>query len=161
MNIKKIGLTALAGSMVALSAVAGELTVTGSANMTYSSYAGNQDVSDIKSGIGMENSVWATGSTELDNGFVVSLTQGINASDSTYISVDMGDLGTLEYVQDDSSAGLEKLDDMTPSAYEEVSDGLDGTVQVLLLTLIHTRLQNIRKNLDLVTLTQLVELQFM
>ena len=73
MNIKKIGLTALAGSMVALSAVAGELTVTGSANMTYSSYAGNQDVSDIKSGIGMENSVWATGSTELDNGFVVSL----------------------------------------------------------------------------------------
>ena len=127
MNIKKIGLTALAGSMVALSAAAGELTVTGSANMTYSSYAGNQDVSDIKSGIGMENSVWATGSTELDNGFVVSLTQGINASDSTYISVDMGDLGTLEYVQDDSSAGLEKLDDMTPSAYEEVSDGLDGT----------------------------------
>ena len=40
----------------------------------------------------------------------------------------MGDLGTLEYVQDDSSGGLEKLDDMTPSAYEEVSDGLDGTV---------------------------------
>jgi len=39
----------------------------------------------------------------------------------------MGDLGTLEYVQDDSSGGLEKLDDMTPSAYEEVSDGLDGT----------------------------------
>ena len=34
MNIKKIGLTALAGSMVALSAVAGELTVTGSMNMT-------------------------------------------------------------------------------------------------------------------------------
>ena len=127
MNIKKIGLTALAGSMVALSAVAGELTVTGSANMTYSSYDGNQDATDIISGIGMENSVWATGSTELDNGFVVSITQGINASDSTYLSVNMGDLGTLEYVQDDSSGGLEKLDDMTPSAYEEVSDGLDGT----------------------------------
>ena len=73
MNIKKIGLTALAGSMVALSAVAGELTVTGSMNMTYSSYSGNQDVSDIKSGIGIENAVCATGSTELDNGFVVSL----------------------------------------------------------------------------------------
>ena len=127
MNIKKIGLTALAGSMVALSAVAGELTVTGSMNMTHSSYSGNQDATDIVSGIGMENSVWATGSTELDNGYVVSITQGINASDSTYLSVNMGDLGTLEYVQDDSSGGLEKLDDMTPSAYEEVSDGLDGT----------------------------------
>ena len=127
MNIKKIGLTALAGSMVGLSAVAGELTVTGSMNMTHSSYSGNQDATDIVSGIGMENSVWATGSTELDNGFVVSITQGINASDSTYLSVNMGDLGTLEYVQDDSSGGLEKLDDMMPTAYEEVSDGLDGT----------------------------------
>ena len=127
MNIKKIGLTALAGSMVGLSAVAGELTVTGSMNMTHSSYSGNQDATDIVSGIGMENAVFATGSTELDNGFVVSITQGINASDSTYLSVNMGDLGTLEYVQDDSSAGLEKLDDMMPTAYEEVSDGLDGT----------------------------------
>ena len=127
MNIKKIGLTALAGSMVALSAVAGELTVSGSMNMTYSTYSGNQDNTDIKSGIGMNNAVFATGSTELDNGYVVSFTQGINASDSSYLSVNMGDLGTLEYVQDASSAGLEKLDDMTPSAYEEVSDGLDGT----------------------------------
>ena len=69
----------------------------------------------------------------------------------------MGDLGTLEYVQDDSAGGLEKLDDMTPSAYEEVSDGLDGTVAVQLY--IHDA--KYRKNLDLVTLTQLVELQFM
>jgi len=128
MNIKKIGLTALAGSMVALSAVAGEVSVTGSMNMTYSTYSGNQDLSDIKSGIGVNNGLSATASTELDNGYVVSFTQAINASDSTYLSVDMGDLGTLEYVQDDSSAGLEKLDDMTPSAYEEVFDGLDGTV---------------------------------
>jgi len=127
MNIKKIGLTALAGSMVALSAVAGEVSVTGSMNMTYSTYSGNQDVSDIKSGIGVNNGLSATASTELDNGYVVSFTQAINASDSTYLSVDMGDLGTLEYVQDDSTGGLEKLDDMTPSAYEEVSDGLDGT----------------------------------
>ena len=36
MNIKKIGLTALAGSMVGLSAVAGELAVTGSMNITHS-----------------------------------------------------------------------------------------------------------------------------
>ena len=127
MNIKKIGLTALAGSMVALSAVAGEVSVTGSMNMTYSTYSGNQDVSDIKSGIGVNNGLSATASTELDNGYVVSFTQAINASDSTYLSVDMGDLGTLEYVQDDSTGGLEKLDDMTPSAYEEVFDGLDGT----------------------------------
>ena len=128
MNIKKIGLTALAGSMVALSAVAGELSVSGSMNMTHSSFSGSVDASDVASGIGIENAVFATGSTELDNGYVVSLTQGINNSTSTYLSVDMGDLGSLSYVQTDASGGLEALDDMTPSAYEEVNDGVVGTV---------------------------------
>ena len=126
MNIKKIGLTALAGSMVALSAVAGELTVTGSMNMTHSSFSGTVDATDVASGIGIENAVFATGSTELDNGYVVSLTQGINNSTSTYLSVDMGDLGSLSYVQTDAAGGLEALDDMTPSAYEEVNDGVVG-----------------------------------
>ena len=128
MNIKKIGLTALAGSMVGLSAVAGELTVTGAMNITHSSYSGSVDSAGVASGIGIENAVFATGSTELDNGFVVSLTQGINFSDSTYLSVDMGDLGSLSYVQTDAGGGLEALDDMTPSAYEEVNDGAAGTV---------------------------------
>ena len=128
MNIKKIGLTALAGSMVGLSAVAGELTVTGAMNITHSSYSGSVDSTDVASGIGIENAVFATGSTELDNGFVVSLTQGINFSDSTYLSVDMGDLGSLSYVQTDAGGGLEALDDMTPTAYEEVNDGAAGTV---------------------------------
>ena len=128
MNIKKIGLTALAGSMVALSAAAGELTVTGSMNMTHSSFSGTVDATDVASGIGIENAVFATGSTELDNGYVVSLTQGINNSTSTYLSVDMGDLGSLSYVQTDAAGGLEALDDMTPSAYEEVNDGVVGTV---------------------------------
>ena len=127
MNIKKIGLTALAGSMVALSAVAGELTVTGSMNITHSSFGGTVDATDVASGIGIENAVFANASTELDNGYVVSLTQGINNSTSTYLSVDMGDLGSLSYVQTDASGGLEALDDMMPTAYEEVSDGLDGT----------------------------------
>ena len=128
MNIKKIGLTALAGSMVALSAVAGELSVSGSMNMTHSSFSGSVDATDVASGIGIENAVFASGSTELDNGYVVSLTQGINNSTSTYLSVDMGDLGSLSYVQTDAAGGLEALDDMTPSAYEEVNDGVVGDV---------------------------------
>jgi len=127
MNIKKIGLTALAGSMVALSAVAGEMTISGSMELTHVSKSGNQDATDVASAIGTETAIFATGSTELDNGFVVSLTQGINQSDSTYISVDMGDLGSLSYVQDDAGGGLIALDDMTPSAYEEVSYGLGTT----------------------------------
>jgi len=128
MNIKKIGLTALAGSMVALSAVAGELTVTGSMNITHSSFGGTVDATDVASGIGIENAVFANASTELDNGYIVSLTQGINNSTSTYLSVDMGDLGSLSYVQTDAAGGLEALDDMSPSAYEEANDGVVGAV---------------------------------
>ena len=128
MNIKKIGLTALAGSMVALSAVAGELTVTGSMNITHSSFGGTVDATDVASGIGIENAVFANASTELDNGYIVSLTQGINNSTSTYLSVDMGDLGSLSYVQTDAGGGLEALDDMSPSAYEEANDGVVGAV---------------------------------
>ena len=130
MNIKKIGLTALAGSMVALSAVAGELTVTGKMNITHSSFSGNQDelATGSASAIGIENAVFANASTELDNGYVVSLSQGINNSTSTYLTVDMGDLGTLNYVQSDASGGLEDLDNKTPSAYEEVNDGVTGTI---------------------------------
>ena len=37
MNIKKIGLTALAGSLIATSAFAGELSLSGSAKMSYTS----------------------------------------------------------------------------------------------------------------------------
>ena len=128
MNIKKIGLTALAGSMVALSAVAGEMTISGSMELTHVSKSGNQDATDVASAIGTETAIFATGSTELDNGYVVSLTQGINNSTSTYLSVDMGDLGSLSYVQTDAAGGLEALDDMTPSAYEEVNEGVAGAV---------------------------------
>ena len=34
-NLKKVGLTALAGSLAAVTAHAGEMSVTGSANVTY------------------------------------------------------------------------------------------------------------------------------
>ena len=39
-NLKKLGVTALAGSLVAVSAQAGEMSVSGSANVTYKTKAG-------------------------------------------------------------------------------------------------------------------------
>ena len=41
-NMKKIGLTALAGSLVATSAFAGSMSVSGSAKMTYQSKGSEQ-----------------------------------------------------------------------------------------------------------------------
>ena len=69
-NIRKIGLTALAGSLVASSvAVAGELSATGSASMKVT----NSSQSSAGKTVGMANSVYLAGSGELDNGMTVSM----------------------------------------------------------------------------------------
>ena len=66
-TIKKIGLTALAGSLVATSVFAGEMTVTGSAGF------GGKLKKRLLTGKAwsMGNSVTFTGGGELDNGFTV------------------------------------------------------------------------------------------
>jgi outer membrane protein OmpU len=69
-NFKKVGLTALAGSLVATSvAVAGELSATGSASMKMT----NSSQSAAGRSIGMANSVILAGSGELDHGMTVSM----------------------------------------------------------------------------------------
>ena len=69
-NITRIGLTALAGSLVATSvAVAGELSATGSASMKVT----NSSQSAAGKTVGMANSVILAGSGELDNGMTVSM----------------------------------------------------------------------------------------
>ena len=67
-NLKKVGLTALAGSLVAVSAHAGEISVSGSANVTYKE--GNGAVSDS---FGTDKDVTFSGSGELDNGWTFAV----------------------------------------------------------------------------------------
>ena len=71
-NFKKIGLTALAGSLVVTSAFAGELTVSGDASMRVSNTTGTGDDGSGKE-FRMGNSVFIAGSGELDNGLSVSM----------------------------------------------------------------------------------------
>jgi outer membrane protein OmpU len=129
-NFKKIGLTALAGSLVAVSAYAGELAVSGGAKMTYTANTGKQDAVDDGNRFGVQNSISFSGSGELDNGHTVSLSHAIDAGStlsSTILTYDMGDLGKLSYNQDSASVGIELIDDLTPSADEEVFNGLGTT----------------------------------
>ena len=131
MNIKKIGLTALAGSLVATSAFAGELTLSGAATLTYSDYSGTETASAIaartSSNWGMDQDMTATGSGELDNGWVVSLSHLMTAtggtSSTSSITIDMGDAGSLTYSDTLIGGGLRALDDITPTAWEEATDG--------------------------------------
>ena len=80
MNIKKVGLTALAASLVATSAYAGELSLSGGAKLSYTTKGGNMATTDVSSGFAMDNEITATGSAELNNGFIVSVTHGLAAS---------------------------------------------------------------------------------
>ena len=128
MNIKKIGLTALAGSLVATSAFAGELTLSGGAKFAYK----NTEAKDVASHFSMDQEITASGSAELDNGMTVSVSHGLatggSGSDTSTLTLDMGDMGKLAYSDTDISGGLKALDDLAPSAYEEVWDGLTGAV---------------------------------
>ena len=84
-NFKKIGLTALAASLVSTSVFAGEVTVAGSASMTVEGYTG--DSQDAGKGFSMGNQLTFTGGGELDNGLTVGISfvldQGDNETDTT------------------------------------------------------------------------------
>ena len=100
-NIKKIGLTALAGSLVATSvAYAGALEATGAAEMKMT----NHSQKSTGKTVGMGNSIYFTGSGETDGGLNVSLSfeldQGASDGaagvyDNHSVSVGNDTLGTL------------------------------------------------------------------
>jgi outer membrane protein OmpU len=132
-NLKKIGATALAGSLVAMSAYAGEMAVTGSAAVTYKT--GKNGTGDQGS-FGNNSALSFNGTGELDNGwsFVMSvnttdgfgaMSTGTNTNDaitSSYTSLTMGSMGTLSTGFGIGGAGS-KYDEEVPQAYEQVSDG--------------------------------------
>ena len=84
-NLKKIGLTALAASLVSTSVFAGEVTVAGSAKMAVDGYAGTDQ--NAGKGFSMGNQLTFSGSGELDNGLTASISfvldQGDNETDTT------------------------------------------------------------------------------
>ena len=97
-NIKKIGLTALAASLVSVSAHAGSMSLSGSASMLAGAYSGEGH--DGGTTFSMGNQMTATGGGELDNGMTVSLsfqlddTKGSPFEDQS-VSISSDAMGTL------------------------------------------------------------------
>jgi outer membrane protein OmpU len=131
---KKIGLTALAGSMVAIAAQAGEMSVSGIAtiSITKGSETG-------KTGYGMNNHVNFSGTTELDNGLTITYAMELDADegdagngvDNPSITIATDGMGTLVFAGEGGSSAMSAVDDVTPNAYEEAFDGL-GTSAVVI-----------------------------
>ena len=84
-NFKKVGLSALAGSLAAFSANAGEISVAGSAGMYLEHINGG--AANAGKSFSMDNQLTFTGGGELDNGLNVSVSfvidQGDDATSST------------------------------------------------------------------------------
>ena len=123
-NITKLGLTALAGTLVASSAFAGAMSVSGSAKITH----GSADEDEVE-GNSFSNSkgISFSGSGELDNGYTVSTSYSMtNAAFSTsQVTIDMGDMGTVGLWNNANGAGINKYSDMMPTAGEQVWDDSD------------------------------------
>ena len=123
-NITKLGLTALAGSLVASSAFAGAMSVSGSAKISHASHD-----EDEVTGNSFSNSkgLSFSGSGELDNGWTVSTTYSMtnSAFSSSQVTIDMGDQGTVGLWNNANGAGINKYSDVVPTAGEQVWDDSD------------------------------------
>lgn len=129
-NLKKVGLTALAGTLATLTAHAGEMSVSGTAKMTYSSNtdstvaSGTQPNGVSSEAFGTNSSIVFSGSGELDNGFMVSVSSNITdgATTAAHMTLDMGDMGKLSMDDGKDLAGLPAYQDKVPNAGEQVWD---------------------------------------
>jgi outer membrane protein OmpU len=124
-NLKKLGLTALAGSLVASTATAGTLEVTGSATVKYQSKSGSAGTSGIQGNPWSDgNAISFKGSGDMDNGMSVSYVYTMTdaAFSSSSVSLDMGDAGTVAFAHGTAIGGIDTIKDKMPTAGEEVWD---------------------------------------
>ena len=118
-NLKKIGLTALGTAMVATSAQAASLTVSGATSIFF----GGEDNSNSGNGWSMTDQIDFNASGEMDNGFTVDMYLQLDGStapfDDKTLAIGMGDMGTLTFSGHGGNGPVGAWDDKTPSANEE------------------------------------------
>ena len=131
-NLKKIGLSALAGSLVAVSAHAAEFSVSGSASITMDRPTVDNGVA-TGNDFSMGDSLTFNASGETDGGLGVAVMYEIDGGAlDDYDMTLSGDWGSLKFNGSGASSALGAIDDVTPNAYEEAWDivDYDGTLTV-------------------------------
>jgi len=118
-KLTKIGVSALCGSLAAVSAAhAGEMTVSGGVDMSWISF----DDEVTGNPMGMGSNVSFTGTGELDNGWGVKFAvdaKNTLAYSSANVTVTVPGLGDVLISQGLSGTGIHRMDDITPTAWEE------------------------------------------
>ena len=133
-KLTKIGLTALAGSLISVSAHAGSMSVSGSAGISMA----DSDVDNTQATTAegntwtMGDSLTFTGSGDMDNGMSISVSfevdnddvGGGNVYDSHSMTLDTNGMGTITFAGHGGDSAMSAIDDKTPNAYEESWDGV-------------------------------------
>ena len=119
-KLTKIGASALAGSLVAVSAQAGELSASGTWELTYKS----DDKANTGNPFGSKSAISFNGSGDVDGLGTASFFAAINDNNpagfaSHNILLDMGDMGTVGFDQGVGTFGASTIDDKSPTAWEE------------------------------------------
>ena len=125
-NLKKIGLSALAGSLVSFSAsTAAEMSVSGGAALYFDDT--HRGKSTRGNGFYMGDSLNFSASGETDGGLAVTVKYEIdNAGTLDDYSMSVGgDWGTLVFDGHGASSAMGAVDDVMPNAYEEAWDVID------------------------------------
>ena len=137
-NFKKIGMTALAASLVSTSVFAGEMAVTGSASINYENYTADSTAAAAArkgtKAFSMGNQITFSGSGELDNGLSVALSFVLDQGDDTTASTGPFDshsvtissdaFGTLQYFGEGGDSAQNAVGD---TAAGNIWDTFDGT----------------------------------
>ena len=128
-NFKKIGVSALAASLTAVSAQAVEMSVSGYWELTHTSMhgsaaAGTNQTADLAgNSFGSKSAMEFSGSGDV-NGMTAAVYSAINDNNpagylSHMITLDMGDMGMVGFDQGVGKFGFSTIDDKSPTAYEE------------------------------------------
>jgi outer membrane protein OmpU len=126
-KLKTIGLTALGTTLIASSAFAAEMSVSGSASISFDDT--NRGHGTRGNGFYMGDSIKFNASGEMDNGVSVAVYYEIDggALDDHNIVLGLNDMGTLEFNGHGSSLAVGAVDDVMPQAYEESFDIILGS----------------------------------
>jgi len=119
-KLTKIGASALAGSLVSVSAFAGELSVSGIWELTYKA----DDNANVGNPFGSKSAIMFNGTGDVDGVGTATWYAAINDNNpagflSHLVTMDMGDMGVFGFDQGVGNFGAGTIDDKSPTAWEE------------------------------------------
>ena len=123
-NLRKIGLSALAGSLATFSVNAADVSISGSGSISFDDT--NRGKADRGNGFYMGDSLKFNMSGETDGGLGIAVYYEIDGGALDDYNLKMsGDWGTLTFDGHGGSSAFGAIDDKTPNAYEESWDIID------------------------------------